>query len=76
MHRGFRAAGSLVVLLLWIYYSSVILYLGAEFTKKYAVEYGAEIYPSEYAITVKQVEVEANGKSVQEKEKTPTKKTL
>jgi membrane protein len=72
----FGAAGSLVVLLLWIYYSSVILYIGAEFTKKYAVEYGAEIYPSEYAITVKQVEVEANGKSVQEKENAPKKTKL
>ena len=64
----FGAAGSLVVLLLWIYYSSVILYIGAEFTKKYAVAFGDEIYPSDYAVTVKQVEVEANGKSVQEKE--------
>jgi membrane protein len=65
----FGAAGSLVVLLLWIYYSSVILYIGAEFTKNYAVEFGDEIYPSEYAVTVKEVQVEANGKSVQEKEK-------
>jgi membrane protein len=72
----FGAAGSLVILLLWIYYSSVILYVGAEFTKKYAVKYGDEIYPSAYAVTVKQVELEANGKSVQEKEKEPKKKAI
>src|SRR4029077_2912448 len=52
----YGAAGSLVVLLLWIYYSSLILYIGAEFTKKFAMEYGEDIYPSEYAVTIKQVE--------------------
>ncbi|RZK36924.1 MAG: YihY/virulence factor BrkB family protein, partial [Hymenobacter sp.] len=36
----YGAAGSLVILLLWTYYSSIILYLGAEFTKAYAVAYG------------------------------------
>ncbi len=64
----YGTAGSLVVLLLWVYYSSIILYFGAEFTKAYAVEYGSEIHPSHYAVTTKTVEVETNGKSVQEKE--------
>ncbi|MEJ7680405.1 MAG: YihY/virulence factor BrkB family protein [Segetibacter sp.] len=41
----YGTAGSLVVLLLWIYYSSIILYFGAEFTKAYAVKYGSEIHP-------------------------------
>ena len=57
-------AGSLVILLLWIYYSSIILYFGAEFTKNYAVEYGAPIFPSEYAVTVEQVEVEKGQESL------------
>lgn len=39
----YGAAGSLVVLLLWTYYSSIILYFGAEFTKAYAMKYGSEI---------------------------------
>jgi len=69
----YGAAGSLVVLLLWIYYSSIILYLGAEFTKAYAVEYGAEIMPSDYAVTTKTVEVETGKKSVQQKEQQPDK---
>jgi membrane protein len=61
-------AGSLIVLVLWIYYSSMILYFGAEFTKSYAVQYGSEIHPSDYAVTVEQVEVEKGKTSVQKNE--------
>ncbi len=39
----YGAAGSLVVLLAWIYYSAQILFLGAEFTKVYAHRYGSRI---------------------------------
>ncbi|HEU4470247.1 MAG TPA: YihY/virulence factor BrkB family protein [Flavisolibacter sp.] len=46
----YGAAGSLVVLLLWIYYSSIILYFGAEFTKAYAFRKGASIVPNKYAV--------------------------
>lgn len=62
----YGAAGSLVVLLLWTYYSSIILYFGAEFTKAYAVAYGSEIHPAHYAVTTKEVEVETEGNSVQD----------
>ncbi len=64
----YGTAGSLVVLLLWIYYSSFILYFGAEFTKAYAVKYGSEIHPNDYAVTTKTVEVETGNKSIQSKE--------
>ena len=64
----YGTAGSLVVLLVWIYYSSMILYFGAEFTKAYAMEYGAPIHPSKYAVTMQQVEVETGNASVQDKE--------
>lgn len=64
----YGTAGSLVVLLLWVYYSSIILYFGAEFTKAYAVEYGSKIYPNHYAVTTKQVEVETGNGSVQANE--------
>jgi len=37
----FGAAGSLVVLLIWVYYSAQIFLLGAEFTRVYACEYGS-----------------------------------
>ncbi|OHB63362.1 MAG: hypothetical protein A2Y77_06985 [Planctomycetes bacterium RBG_13_62_9] len=45
----YGAAGSLVVLLLWIYYSSIILFLGAELTQAYAQCCGIEIVPNEFA---------------------------
>lgn len=45
----YGAAGSLVILLIWVYYSAIILYFGAEFTKSYALEKGVKIIPSEYA---------------------------
>ena len=48
----YGAAGSLVVLLLWIYYSSQILFLGAEFTQVYATHYGSQIKPSKHAVPV------------------------
>lgn len=48
----YGAAGSLVVVLLWIYYSSQILFLGAEFTQVYATHYGSQIKPSKHAVPV------------------------
>ncbi|HEX8460543.1 MAG TPA: YihY/virulence factor BrkB family protein [Segetibacter sp.] len=69
----YGTAGSLVVLLLWIYYSSIILYFGAEFTKAYALKYGSEIHPNHYAVTTKTVEVENGQQSIQKSEKTEVK---
>lgn len=66
----YGTAGSMVVLLLWIYYSAIILYFGAEFTKAYAVKYGSEIHPNQYAVTTKVVEVETGQQSVQKTEAT------
>lgn len=71
----YGTAGSLVVLLLWVYYSSIILYLGAEFTKAFAVKFGSPIHPNDYAVTTKTVEVETGNKSVQSVEKTDIKTT-
>jgi membrane protein len=48
----FGAAGSVVILLLWVYYSSQILFLGAEFTQVYASHYGSRIEPDEHAVPV------------------------
>lgn len=45
----YGAAGSLVILILWIYYSAIILYFGAEFTQSYACEKGVQIVPSKHA---------------------------
>ncbi len=65
----YGAAGSLIILLLWIYYSAMIVYFGAEFTKFYAITYGDEIKPTHYAVTVRQIEEEKGKMSIQEKEK-------
>jgi membrane protein len=42
---SFGAAGSLALLLIWIYYSAQILFFGAEFTQVYANKYGSKIVP-------------------------------
>jgi len=48
----FGAAGSLLVFLVWVYYSAQILFFGAEFTQVYARRYGSRIRPSEGAVGV------------------------
>jgi membrane protein len=45
----YGAAGSFVVLLIWVYYSSQILFFGAEFTQVYANQFGSRTVPSENA---------------------------
>jgi membrane protein len=45
----YGAAGSLIVLLLWIYYSALIFFLGAEMTQAYARLSGRELVPAEGA---------------------------
>ncbi|MGI4805257.1 MAG: YihY/virulence factor BrkB family protein [Janthinobacterium lividum] len=54
----YGAAGSLIVILVWIYYTSAILYFGAEFTQVYAENYGHKIEPADYAVHIEQKEVE------------------
>jgi membrane protein len=54
----YGAAGSLIVILLWIYYSAMILYFGAEFTKVFAYTFGNKIVPNDYAVYVEKQEVE------------------
>jgi len=55
---AYGAAGSLIVILVWIYYTSCILYIGAEFTQVYAEARGSVIEPAEFAVHVQQTEVE------------------
>ena len=45
-------AASIVILLLWVYYSSIILYFGAEFTQVYARHYGGGVIPNETAVFI------------------------
>lgn len=68
----YGAAGSLVVLIVWIYYSSIILYFGAEFTKAYALNKGVHIVPSEYAVWEDKPAI-AGAKSPSETDRKPQK---
>jgi membrane protein len=54
----YGAAGSIMIIMVWVYYSSIILYLGAEFTKVYAKLYGGKIFPNEYAVWIKTEEIQ------------------
>lgn len=54
----YGAAGSIMIIMVWVYYSSMILYLGAEFTKVYAKLYGGKILPNEYSIWIKTEETQ------------------
>ncbi len=53
----YGAAGSIMIMMIWVYYSSAILYLGAVFTKVYATNFGGKIYPSEYSEWIKIEEI-------------------
>ncbi len=48
----YGAAGSVIIILVWVYYSAIILYFGAEFTKIYAITYGKKIVPNDYAVEI------------------------
>jgi membrane protein len=50
MTSTFGAAASLAILLIWIYYSAQILFLGAEFTQVYATRFGSHIEPARGAV--------------------------
>jgi membrane protein len=72
MSSLYGAAGSIIVVLLWVYYSAIILYFGAVFTRAYAMHTGSNIYPNNYAVWVEQVEVQ----SQESLQKQPEKKTV
>ena len=55
---AYGAAGSLITMLIWIYYASEIVLFGAEFTQVYAQERGRSIRPANYAVRVKHKEIE------------------
>jgi membrane protein len=60
----YGAAGSVILILLWVYYSAIILYLGAEFTKVYARMYGKKIIANDYAVKIDKTITEIEPKVV------------
>ena len=55
---AYGAAGSVIIIMVWVYYSAIILYFGAEFTKVYAMQHGQKIIPNDYAVEIRKVQVE------------------
>lgn len=58
----YGAAGSVIIILIWVYYSAIILYFGAEFTKVYSNAHGNKIVPNGYAVAIKVEVVEVKNK--------------
>ncbi|MCX6236655.1 MAG: YihY/virulence factor BrkB family protein [Bacteroidia bacterium] len=48
----YGAAGSIILILIWVYYSASILYFGAEFTKVFAHTHGQKIIPNAYSVQI------------------------
>lgn len=71
----YGTAGSVIVMLLWVYYSAMILYFGAVFTHVFAVHTGSRIYPSNYAVWVQEIEVESTASIQQQPEEKKVVKT-
>lgn len=53
----YGAAASIIIILLWVYYTSIILYFGAEFTKVYTLNFGSGITPDDTAVFIIKQEV-------------------
>ncbi len=49
----YGAAASIIIIMVWVYYSSIILYLGAEFTKVHSKFFGGNIQPNDFAEWIK-----------------------
>lgn len=62
----YGAAGSVILILVWVYYTAIILYFGAEFTKVYAHTHGDKIIPNNYSVQIlkQKIEIEPEMKAV------------
>ncbi|HTN46769.1 MAG TPA: YihY/virulence factor BrkB family protein [Flavipsychrobacter sp.] len=52
MSNTYGAAAAVIIILSWVYYTAIILYFGAEFTKVYAWKYGKGIQPYENSVFI------------------------
>lgn len=60
MGSAYGAAGSLVIVLIWVYYSAIIFLFGAHITYHIAKTYGGNIIPIKQAVRIKTIEVDQN----------------
>ncbi|MES2380762.1 MAG: YihY/virulence factor BrkB family protein [Bacteroidota bacterium] len=68
---AYGSAGSVIVILLWVYFSAVILFFGAEFTQVYLKLKGQNIEPDKYAIWVNETAIPISSNTEVAKEKIP-----
>jgi membrane protein len=61
----YGAAGSVILILVWVYYSAIILYFGAEFTKAYAIAHGNNIIPNAYSVRILKEDLELTKKEAE-----------
>ncbi len=66
---AYGAAGSFALILIWVYYSTIIFLLGAEITATYASLYGKGIIPYKNAVKTKVVEIQKENQKIEEDEK-------
>jgi membrane protein len=55
---AYGAAGSIILIMLWVSYSCMIFFFGAEFTKQFATYYGRELQPGKDAVLIDEAEKE------------------
>jgi membrane protein len=60
---AYGAAGSIVALVIWVYYSSQVVLIGAEFTEAYARLFGSKITPDEKAVSLEELRASAQKES-------------
>ncbi len=53
----YGVAAFMAILITWIYYSAIIIYIGAEFTESWANKLGSRIVPDDFAVATKTIEV-------------------
>lgn len=58
MSTKYGAGGSIILILAWVYYTAIILYIGAIFTMLYSRRYGKDIIPKSYAVHITRTEEE------------------
>ena len=58
---SYGAAGSVVALVVWVYYSAQIVFVGAEFTQVFAKKYGVQIRPSKNAMFIAEERLSSTG---------------
>lgn len=63
----YGTAGAILLMMVWVYYSSAIFYLGAVFTKVYATLYGHKIYPTEHSVWIKTEEIPVSDVTLSDK---------